>query len=292
MPEPEQLEARCRAIEEADLPYVVDCLTRNFPGRDIDYWRRGLVTMTQRSIPPGAQRYGFLLYSGGKVVGSLLQIVSARLDDDGSHLRANLSSWCVDPAHRGFAIVLHRQSVAQKDVTYVNISAAAHTREAIEALGFRRYANGQMFFAPLASKGASGARVVAYSERAPEARMLSEAQRRLLIDHTELGCLALIGVNNNVAYPFVLQERTVWRRVVPGAHVIYAPSHRELVSFSRALGLYCARRGRLFLVVDANEPIEGLTGKFFEGREPRYFKGPDTPSPCDLTYTELTIFGR
>ena len=80
--------------------------------------------------------------------------------------------------------------------------------------------------------------------------------------------------------------------IVPGAHVLYCPSEAELVPFARALGLYCARHGRLFVVVDAAGPVAGLVGKFFPGREPRYFKGPRKPPPCDLAYTELAILGR
>jgi hypothetical protein len=44
--------------------------------------------------------------------------------------------------------------------------------------------------------------------------------------------------------------------------------------------------------IDATGPVAGLVGGFFPGREPRYFKGPSKPTPCDLAYTELAILGR
>jgi hypothetical protein len=198
----------------------------------------------------------------------------------------------VDEAHRPHAFLLHKRATSRADTTYLNISPAPHTRKTIEALGFRRFNEGQMFFAPLLSRAEPGARVVEFSEAGPEAALLSSAERRLLADHAAFGCRSLIGLCEGAATPIVLQWRTVWRSRVPGAHILYCPSMRELVRFARPLGLYCARHGRLFIAVDAEGPIAGLVGKFLPGREPRYFKGPRKPAPCDLAYTELAILGR
>jgi hypothetical protein len=283
---------RCRQIEDADLAAVVDCLVRNFPKRLRDYWRNGLAAMARRPRLAGFPCWGYLLEADRAIVGVLLQIGSTREDANGSSLRSNLSSWCVDEAYRGLAFVLHRRSVSRVDATYVNISAAPHTHKMIEALGFRRYGAGLMLFAPLLSCGAPGARVVEYGEQRPEAAMLQPAERRLLADHAAFGCRALIAVRDGVATPIVLQWRSVWRGKVPAAHVLYCPSEEELVPFARALGFYCARRGRLFVFVDAMGPVAGLFGGFLRGREPRYFKGPSKPTPCDLAYTELAILGR
>jgi hypothetical protein len=285
-------EARCRPIEDADLEAVIDCLVRNFPERSRDYWRNGLAAMARCPRLAGFPCWGYLLEADRAIVGVLLQIGSTREDANGSSLRSNLSSWCVDEAYRGFAYILHRRSVSRVDATYVNISAAPHTHRMIEALGFRRYAAGLMVFAPLLSRGAPGARVVEYREERPEAAMLKPAERRLLADHAAFGCRALIGVRDGVATPIVLQWRSLWRGNVPAAHVLYCPSEEDLVPFARALGFYCARRGRLFVFVDATGPVAGLVGGFFPGREPRYFKGPSKPTPCDLAYTELAILGR
>jgi hypothetical protein len=285
-------QARCRQIEDADLEAVVDCLVRNFPERSRDYWRSGLAAMARRPRLNGLPCWGYLLEADRSIVGVLLQIGSTREDANGSSLRSNLSSWCVDKAYRSFAFLLHRRSVSRVDATYVNISAAPHTHKMIEALGFRRYGAGLMLFAPLLSRGAPGARVVEYGEQRPEAAMLQPAERRLLADHAAFGCRALIGVRDGVATPIVLQWRPVWRGKFRAAHVLYCPSAEELVPFARALGFYCARRGRLFVVIDAMGPVAGLFGGFLRGREPRYFKGPSQPAPCDLAYTELAILGR
>ena len=175
---------------------------------------------------------------------------------------------------------------------YVNISAARHTWPALQASGYRRYADGQVFFAPLASRIGAGARVVEFVEDSLEAAALPPGERRLLADHARLGCVALIGLRDGAAAPFVLLPRTIWRGVVPGVHVIYCRGFDDLVVFAGALGRRFARHGRFLFVVDAVGPLAGLGGKFFGDREPRHFKGASAPSPFDLAYTELVVFGR
>ena len=293
MAEAAQNPIRCRPIEDPDIPGSIACLMRGFPERTRDYWEKGLAELARRPCVGDRSRYGHLLECDGAVVGVLLEIISTSADETGApRLRCNLSSWCVDPPYRHHAILLHKRAAGHPDTTYVNISPAPHTHKTIEALGFRRYSAGQVFFAPLLSRGARSARIVGFAEDRSEAALLTPEARRLLADHAAFGCRALIGVRDGAATPIVLQWRTVWRSLVPGAHVLYCPSERELAAFSRALGFYCARHGRLFMVVDAAGPIAGLAGKFFPGREPRYFKGPRKPAPSDLAYTELAILGR
>jgi hypothetical protein len=45
------------------------------------------------------------------------------------------------------------------------------------------------------------------------------------------------------------------------------------------------------IIVDSNGALPGVTGKFLEGRMPKYFKGPDRPRLGDLAYTEAALFG-
>lgn len=280
----------CRPIEERDLPGVVDCLARSFPERARDYWTRGLAAIGRLPRVDDHPPYGRLLEAGGKVVGVMLQIFSTR--EGAPTARCNLSSWCADAEVRGYAHALHARSVARRDVVYLNISAAPHTLGALKAVGYRCYSQGQFLFAPVLSRGAPGARVVAFAEDSPEAQGLSAAERRLLADHAAFGCLALIGVADGAATPFVFQPRAIWRDRIPCLHVIYCRDPGELAIFSGALGRHFARRGRFLFVLDANEAVAGLAGRFFPGREARYFKGAEAPKPWDLAYTELVLLGR
>jgi hypothetical protein len=45
------------------------------------------------------------------------------------------------------------------------------------------------------------------------------------------------------------------------------------------------------LIIDANGPVQGLTGKYFDQTMPRYFRGPRRPRLGDLAYTEVAMFG-
>lgn len=283
----------CRAIEERDLAGVVDCLTRGFPERTRDYWTRGISVLAARRPVGDYERYGYLLEAKGRVVGVLLQIFSTRDTPDGPQPRCNGSSWCVDPEYRGYSnSPLHVNATRRREVTYTNISPALHTLPIIEKIGYRRYTEGQVIFAPLLSHPDAGARVVEYAAERSEAALLLAGDARLLADHAALGCYAFIGLVDGEARPLVFQPRTIWRGRLAGVHVIYCREASDLARFSRGYGIHLARRGRFFAVVDTVGPIPGLAGRNFAGRELRYFRGPHAPVAHDLAYTELVVFGR
>ena len=50
-------------------------------------------------------------------------------------------------------------------------------------------------------------------------------------------------------------------------------------------------RGRPLLIIDANGPMPGLVGKYFDQKMPRYFRGPQRPRLGDLAYTEIAMLG-
>ncbi len=121
---------------------------------------------------------------------------------------------------------------------------------------------------------------------------MSAGDRQRLADHAALGCYAFIGLSGDEARPLIFQPRKIWRGVIPCVHLIYCREPADLARFAPAYGRRLARHGRLFVVADATGPISGLAGRYFAEREPRYFRGPQVPSPCDLADTELVVFGR
>jgi hypothetical protein len=282
----------CRVIEERDLAKVVDCLMRSFPERPRAYWTDGLARLAARPAVGDLPRFGHLLAAGDKVVGVLLQIVSTRETEAGAFARCNMVGWCVDPDYRGYAHPLHARAIGRREVVYFTVTPAPFTLKTLAAVGYRRYSEGQVIFAPLLSHGESGARVIAYAPDQPEAALLSESDARLLADHAALGCHAFIALAGNEARPLVFQPRRIWRELIPCVHLIYCREPGDLARFGPAYGRRLARHGRLFVVVDAVGPIPGLAGRYFAEREPRYYKGPRAPSPCDLADSELVIFGR
>jgi hypothetical protein len=133
---------RCRLIDKADIGAVASLLARGFPVHDRGFWLDAFAQLTRHEPPPGLPKYGYLLESGGVVVGAILLICSTVKAGDAVIPRCNLSSWYVEPAFRAYAPMLIAHALRHKDATYLNVSPAPHTLPIIEAQGFSRYCDG------------------------------------------------------------------------------------------------------------------------------------------------------
>ena len=281
---------RSRQISESDFVGVIDLLTRGFRVRSRRYWDRALAQLASHPTPAGLPRYGYLLECEGRPVGVILLIFSSVLDGDTSTIRCNVSSWYVEPQFRSHAALFVSQAIRHKNVTYVNISPAPHTRPIIEAQGFSRYGSGQFVTVPvLAAKRDDQRTRVIGVDALPDAS-LEVKDRALLLDHRSYGCISLWCTTPDRAYPFVFVPRWL-KGVIPCAQLIYCRDIDDFVRFARPIGRYLARRGRPLVIIDSNGPIAGLTGKYFDGRAPKYFKGTATPRLGNLAYTEAVMFG-
>jgi hypothetical protein len=279
----------CRSIEAADLDAVANCLARGFPIRKIEHWRIGLARMTNRTGVEGFPKYGYCLDVAGEIVGVLLQIYSQRVVDGEIRVQCNLSSWCVDSEYRMFAPALSMGATKRKDVTFFNVSPAPHTRKSIEALGFRRYVRGQMIFAPLLSRRSTATKVLTWRPDLPEASALPEAEREILAEHDAMGCRAFVAMCDGAAFGFVSSPTRVLRGKLGCEQIIYFRDAQTLVRFASAIGAYFFTRLNFLCIVDCNEPIEGLVGRYVPSRSLRYFRGPAPPRVGDLAYTELVM---
>src|ERR1700730_1846258 len=67
---------RARQINEGDIDGVVDLLPRGFRLRSRDYWQRALAQLAARQTPAELPKFGYLLQSGGDLVGVILLIFS------------------------------------------------------------------------------------------------------------------------------------------------------------------------------------------------------------------------
>src|SRR5262249_40910089 len=143
--------------------------------------------------------------------------------------RCNLSSWYVDPAYRAYGSLLVSQALRHKDVTYLNVSAAPHTWPIIEAQGFSRYCDG-IFVAMPALQGLfrSGGVKIVDPAREPSVAF-DPADRDILRQHVEHGCIGLWCETAGRAYPFVFRPRLV-KGLVPSAQMIYC---RDVADFVR-----------------------------------------------------------
>jgi hypothetical protein len=281
---------RCRRILDSDILAVAELLARGFPARPHKFWLRVLARMSERSPPDNHAKYGYLLESEGTPRGVLLLIYSVVPTTSGPATRCNLSSWYVEPKYRCYASALIMSALKHKDVTYLNVTAAPHTRSTVEAQGFRAYSKG-IFVSLPALNFRSGKRQgsILPAEAQPHAAY-EPFERDLLLDHQSHGCISFWYETAERAYPFVFRPRAV-KGVLPCAQLVYCRSLDDFVSFAPPLGRYLAKLGRALVVVDSNGPLPGIPGIFLRGRMPKFFKGLHAPRLGDLAHTDTALFG-
>jgi hypothetical protein len=73
--------------------------------------------------------------------------------------------------------------------------------------------------------------------------------------------------------------------------LIYCSDVADFVRFAGPIGRLLARRGLVFVMIDASAPIPGLVGWYSGSNMPKYFKGPQRPRLGDLAYTENAVMG-
>ncbi len=295
MPPDTARKVSCREIAGADLLAVAKHLAQGFPGRSVAHWCRGFERQTTRDLPTDVPRYGYLLESEGRIVGALLVIYSNACSKTGENfLRCNLSSWFVDPSFRSYATLL--TSIAQKNrsVTFVNLTPAPNTWPIIEAQGFREAGKGLFVCCPILTRFGSEGRLQIVHADTASIQGLDDAELVRLTRHAALGCLSIVCHTDEGPVPFIMKPFRIRRgRVpVPAMQLIYAPTLEAYRNCAGLLGRYFALRGRLFIVLNAEAPITGLAGFFTMRRGRRYVRGPHPPSLCDLTDSEIVIFGR
>ena len=278
---------RCRQIADGDLARLADLLKRGFGRRrTLAFWQGALTCLQTRTVPPDAPRYGYLLENDGVPVGAILLIFAATPGDGA--VRANVSSWYVDPAFRGYAPLLVSQALKLKTVTYLNISPVRHTWPILTAQGYQRFSNGVFVAAPALQRAGAGTRLLAAHER-PDAPH-ETFEPALLAEHAGYGCIAFWCVTPERALPFVFRPRLV-KSAIPCAQLIYCRDIADVARFAAPIGRHLARRGRPFVILDANGPVAGLTGHYLDDIMPKYFRGPARPRLGDLAHTEAALFG-
>lgn len=281
---------RCRQIVDSDVPEITALLARGFPSRDAQFWSNALARLGARQPPAGLPQYGYLLESDNKPVGTLLLICAQMQTADTSVRRCNLSSWYVEPEFRPYAALLVSRALANKEVTFLNVSAAPHTWPIIEAQGFSRYSDGVFVAVPALNGLFGNPGVTILDARTRPAVAFDPREQDILLQHADLGCISLWCATSERAYPFVFRPRRV-KKLLPCAQLIYCRDVDDFVRFAGPLGRRLLRYGRPLVIIDANAPMRGLVGLYRRGNMPRYFKGRQKPRLGDLAYTEYAVLG-
>jgi hypothetical protein len=281
---------RFRQIADPDVNDVVELLTRGFaPRRSRAFWQNAMARLATHPTPPGAPRYGYMLDDGSGPVGVILMIYSTPPTDAATRLRSNVSSWYVEPAFRSYASLLISQALRHKDVTYLNLTPVPHTRPILEVQGYTCYARGVFIAALPLQIFARAPRTRILPPHATPRASFDEFERQLLLDHVGYGCTAVCCETEERAHPFVFRLRTM--KGIPCAQLVYCRDVQDCVRFVGPLARYLTLRGRPLLIIDANGPVPGLAGKYFDDTMPRFFRGPQRPRLGDLAYSEIAMFG-
>jgi hypothetical protein len=279
---------RVREITADDHDAVARLLAKGFQ-RPVWYYAEALRRLSRHPTPPGRPKYGIMMEADGVVVGAVLLIFTAVQSGGQACTRCNVTSWYVEPEYKSYGALFTSRALRHKDVTYINISARPVARPIIQAQGFHCYSNGQhVAAAALHLRSPGGPVKICGVHTTPDAPF-DESDQELLKAHAESGCLSLWCVTPERAYPFVFLPR-LFKRVLPGAQLIYCRDVEDMVRFAGPLGRYLALRGRLVIAIDSNGPIPGLRGRYVEGKSPRFFKGPNPPRLGDISYTQGAMF--
>ncbi|GLH76778.1 hypothetical protein SSBR45G_16860 [Bradyrhizobium sp. SSBR45G] len=279
---------RIREIGTADLAAVAALLTRGFAFRSEAYWLRGLERHAARPRPAGFPVFGYCLDHGGVPVGVILLLFSTVQADDGAMIvRANVSSWYVEPPFRAFSSMLVRAATRDKSVTYFNITPAPHTWPQVEAQGFSVYCKGQIYAALALSRPQSGVTVGTFAES--DVGGLTHYEADLLRAHAGWGCLSIVARDADRAYPFVFQKHRV-KNVLPVYRLLYCRTIADLHRNAGNIGRFLARQGGVLVRLDANEPMRSIVGWYSDKRGRKYVKGPRPPHLGDLAFSEAALF--
>jgi hypothetical protein len=264
---------RCRQITDADLDTLATLLVKGFPRSRPAYWQAGFARWRNVPAIEGVPRYGYVLEKDGVIVGVILLISSVR----NGLVVSNLSSWFVEPEFRTHSTLLISLATKLKHVTYLNASPAPHTWKTLAAQNFEPYNFGRSAVFALPGRGV-------VSDVIPDD--LPEAQ--LLRDHRAMGLTSLVVERDGMVSPFVLKPRRLDKPPAPVMDVMFTRGPEDFTRCAPALAKHFMPRARMGFLIDGDQP--GLS-HYVEGKEPRWFKGPNRPILGDLAYTEKVVFG-
>jgi hypothetical protein len=276
------MKIRSREIEPSDFAGVATLLGKGL-GYPPEYYLEIFHALERHDTPPGFPKYGYLLEANKGVVGGIIVIYSRITHTAIPHIRCHVSGWYVDPNYRLYAAMLAAKATGRKDVCYLNVSARPATRSIIEAQGFHKYSNGQFLSIPLFHLFDKNTDVeLTPFGHEPPGEITADAFD-LMSAHDRYGCLCLWYTIEKRSYPLIFRSKS-FKGFIPGVQLIYCGDVNMLTRCMRNIGIYLAKRGLWLVSIDANGPIPGLKGKYFDGVEPRFYKG-QQPAVGDLAFT-------
>ncbi len=274
-----------RTIEARDRDEAVRLLVRGFPHADDSFWRRCL----DRQIAVQGRSLGYFLDGNEGPVGLMLMLRSKRRMADGTEREiANLSSWFVDSAHRRHTVKMLRELSADRSVVLTALTAASQVHSMSQAIGAADWSKG-MILASAAPFAAMPSRrrteVLPFRDGRP---LLHPDDAAMLDWHVADGCLAAVLIEDGVLHPLIF--RSIARRGVRFAQLLFAPSRTTVLRNLPAVTRFLARQSIFFVSIDGDQEM-CPRGAYFRAGRPRFWRGPIDRDRLDYAFSELVLFG-
>lgn len=264
----------------SDAEKIVTLLDQFYPGVP-EHWQK---LFAPRSFVKGDDYPGLILLAGEKVVGFLGTILSDHDTAKGRITLCNLSCWYVEPAYRQHSMPLFLKAMKLPGITaWTNLTAAPHTYEWFNRLGYESFIDKKTLIFPLPSlftkkKGATATVDFSIAD-------LPLDQQAIYHQHQFPHCKhVLIKKGNEHCYCIVVITKF---KKIPLANLYYI-SHpglfREVIADIR--WSLCWKLKAAYLVMDG----QGLKGRLSGIREktlfpPRMFKS------ASVSKNEMTLLG-
>lgn len=281
------------AIESENEGEALRLLKRGFPKHSRAEFKE-LIRRTREFMPEDSGwPVGYLFEHENRAIGVMLTLASPRSSGDGREgLVVNLSSWYVEPEHRGLAPMMLFRILKDRTPVYTNLTPLPAVLSMVERLGFTRWNEGVIISTwPWTWSSPASGSVVPF-RRIP-ADALEPTERTLLADHERMGCVSAAlddgsDIHPLVFFPTRLRRSTRYRRV-PVGHLIYARNRKTVLSNLRPITSFLLRRGLPLFAMDGDER-ECQRGAIFRPWGPKAFRGPLTRDRIDFAYSELVYF--
>ncbi|HVZ51733.1 MAG TPA: hypothetical protein VG986_07190 [Pseudolabrys sp.] len=260
-------------IRDADLDAVCSFLRAKFESRcGHDVWRRAFVQPWAASKPNN----GFVLMSGGEIVGVLGAIYSDQMVAGRLEKFCNMTSWYVVDEHRSRGLLLVLELIRQQGFTFTNLSASPEVEEILTRMGFTPLSRDIYSVPNVALPFHLPSRVRLVDDPDAVARVLPPQRAQICRDHKESRVSQLAIGSDEDGYCHVMFSRCGCRHI-PCAivHDVAAP-HLLAKFWTQFAGYALYRTGALLTRIEAKLldgaklplalPMKGRSGALFLSR--------------------------
>lgn len=234
--------------------------------------------------------HGYLLSVGDRVVGVYLAFRSTRTVRGRVEQVCNLGAWCVEDAYRAHGLRLLRALLAQRDVTFTDLSPSGPVVALDERLGFRRIDTPTSLVPALPWPATGG--VVVSSDPAYIELTLRGADRAIHRDHRDAAAARHVVITRGDEYCYVVLRRDTRKGVRCFGTVLYASNPALLRATLRAVAGHLLAHDRVAALLVEDRFVGGrrAPGGVVVRRlgRPRMVRGDADLGSTAYLYSELT----